>query len=171
MEGAMSVPTTKQQLLEQIQQEREQWEGLLAEIGLERMEVPGVTDDWTMKDTIAHMTTWCRREVGLLAAAQRGEWPPDHPPQSQVPIINEWEHRTNRDRPLAHVMRDSEEVWQQFAEKLQELPEDMLFDQERFAWMQGRALGPGSLEDFTKHFHEEHKPLIRTWLSKQQAKD
>ena len=89
VEGAMSAPTTKQQLLEQVQQEREQWEGLLAEIGLERMEVPGVTDDWTMKDTIAHMTTWCRREVGLLAAAQRGERPPDHPPQTQVPIINE----------------------------------------------------------------------------------
>jgi hypothetical protein len=117
------------------------------------------------------MTTWCRREVGLLASAQRGERPPDHPPQTQVPIINEWEYRTNRDRPLAHILRDSEDVWQQFAEKLQEFPEETLFDPQRFEWMKGRALGPGSLEDFTKHFHEEHKPLIRTWLSKQQAKD
>ena len=167
----MSVPTTKQELLERVQQERELWEGLLAEIGPERMEVPGVTGDWTMKDTIAHMTTWWRREVALLGSARRGERAPDHPPQSQVPIINEWIHRTNRDRPLAHVLRDSQDVWQQFIERLQALPEDVLLDSERFAWMQGRALGSGILENFAGHFHEEHEPLIRDWLKKQQAQD
>src|SRR3954447_6069590 len=139
----MSVPTTKQQLLEQVQHEREQWEGLLDEIGLERMELPGVTGDWTMKDTIAHMVTWWRREVALLASAQRGERAPDHPPQSQVPIINEWIHRTNRDRPLAHILRDAQDVWQQLAERLHALPEDTLLDSGRFDWMQGRALGAG----------------------------
>jgi hypothetical protein len=167
----MAVPTTKQQLLEQVQHEREQWEGLLTEIGMGRMEVPGVTGDWTMKDTIAHMTTWWRREVALLASVQRGERPPDHPPQSQVPIINEWIHRTNRDRPLSHVLRDSQDVWQQFAEKLQELPEETLFNQQQFGWMEGRALGPGILDNFAGHFHEEHEPLIRTWLNKRQARD
>jgi hypothetical protein len=163
----MSVQTMKQQLLEQVQQEREQWEGLLAEIGLERLEIPGVTGDWTMKDTINHMTTWWRREVALLASVQRGERPPEHPPQSQVPIINEWIHRTNRDRPLAHVLRDAEDVWQQFAEKLKQLPDEILFDSQRFDWMQGSALGPGILGNFAGHFHEEHEPLIRDWLKKQ----
>jgi hypothetical protein len=50
---------------------------------------------------------------------------------------------------------------------LEQFPEATLFDRERFIWMKGRALGLGSLEDFTQHFHEEHEPLIRTWLSKQ----
>jgi hypothetical protein len=165
-EQAMSG--TKQQLLDQLQQERQQWEGLLAEVGMQRMETPGVAGEWTMKDTIAHMVTWWRREVALLAAVQRDEQPPDHPPQSQVPIINEWIHRTNRDRPLAHVLRDSEDVWRQFAAQLQELPEETLFASARFAWMDGRALGPGSLANFVGHFHEEHEPLIRAWLSEQQ---
>src|SRR5262249_36205718 len=89
----MAGPSTKQQLLDQVQQERELWEALLAEIGFERMEVPGVTRDWTMKDTIAHMTTWWRREVALLASVQRNERPPDHPPQSQVPIIMDTPHK------------------------------------------------------------------------------
>jgi hypothetical protein len=167
MEGAMPEPATKQQLLDRVQQEHALWENLLAEIGPERMEVPGVTGDWTMKDTIAHLTTWGRREVALLAAAQRGERPPDHPPQSEVAIINSWIYLTNRDRPLADVLRESHQVWQQFAEMLEQFPETTLFDRERFAWMQGRALGLGGLEDFTKHFHEEHEPQIRTWLSKQ----
>lgn len=167
----MSALTTKQQILDQVQQEREQWEGLLAEIGPGRMEVPGVTGDWTMKDTIAHLITWWRREVALLASAQRGERPPDHPPQSQVPIINEWIHRTNHDRPLAHILRDAQDVWQQFAERLQALPDGDLLDADRFAWMQGRALGSGILENFAGHFHEEHEPIIRDWLKKQQPRD
>jgi hypothetical protein len=167
----MLAPTTKQLLFDQIQQERVQWESLLNEIGLERMEIPGVTGDWTMKDTIAHLITWWRREVSLLAAAQRDERPPDHPPQSQVPIINEWVHRTNRDRPLAHVLRDSQDIWQQFGEKIQQIPEETLLDPQRFEWMKGKALGPGILENFAGHFHDEHEPLIMAWLQKQQARD
>jgi len=160
----MPAATTKQQLLHQLQQERAIWQELLAEIGPERMEMPGVTGDWTMKDTIAHLNTWWRREAALLVAAQRGERPPDHPPQSHVAIINDWIYVTNRDRLIADVLRDSEEVWQQFGQTLKELPEEALFDRERFPWMAGRALGPGCLDDFLAHFHEEHEPLIRAWL-------
>ncbi len=49
----MPVLSTKEQLMIQLQQEHAQWEALLDEIGRERMEVPGVIGDWTMKDTIA----------------------------------------------------------------------------------------------------------------------
>lgn len=167
----MSEPTTKRQLLDQVQQERQRWQGLLAEIGQERMELPGVTGEWTVKDTVAHMVTWWRREVALLASAQRGERPPDHPPQSQIPIINEWIYRTNRDRPLAHVLRDAEDIWQELSEKLAQLPEDALFDPQRFDWMNSRALGPGILENVAEHFHGEHEPLIRSWLSTQQSQN
>ncbi len=73
-----------------------------------------VTDQWTMKDTIAHLTTWWRREVGRLAALQRRERPLDHPPQSQVPIINQWIYVVNRDRPAGDVVRDAEAAWQEF---------------------------------------------------------
>jgi len=160
----MQEPATKQQLLEQLQREQTAWNALLDEIGHDRMEIPGVTGDWSMKDTIIHLTAWWRRELALLASAQRGERPPEHPPQSLVPIINEWMHRINRDRPLAHILRDAQDVWQQFAEKLQELPEDVLLDRKRFAWMEGHALGPSIFANFTNHLHEEHEPLIRSWL-------
>src|SRR5215216_6003714 len=162
----MEVPTSKQQLLEQLQQERSEWESLLAKIGNHRLELPGVTDRWTMKDTIAHLTTWWRREVARLAAVQRGERPPDHPPQSDVAVINQWVCFTNRDRPFADVLRDAQAAWQEFEASLRAIPEELLFDRERFAWMGGRALGQGILEDFVGHLHEEHAPLIRSWLER-----
>jgi hypothetical protein len=86
----MQEPTTKQELLDLLQQERADWEALVAEIGGARMELSGVTGVWTMKDTIAHLTTWWRREVARLAAAQRNERPPEHPPQTDVAVINQW---------------------------------------------------------------------------------
>src|SRR5215216_1902438 len=159
----MEVPTSKQQLLEQLQQERSEWESLLAKIGNHRLELPGVTDRWTMKDTIAHLTTWWRREVARLAAVQRGERPPDHPPQSEVAVINEWVYLTNRDRPIEQVLRDADETWQQYEAEIQQFSEEVLF-KDQFDWMEGRALGPEMLYHSVIHLHEEHEPLIRAWL-------
>lgn len=159
----MELPTNKQQLLDQLRQERSEWENLLARIRNDRLELPGVTDRWTIKDTIAHLTTWWRREVARLAAVKRGEHPPDHPPHSEVTIINEWVYLTNRDRPIEHVLRDANETWQQFEAEIQQLSEEMLF-KKQLDWMEGRALGPGIFHDFVSHIHEEHEPLIRAWL-------
>lgn len=159
----MELPTSKQQLLDQLRQERSEWDALLARIGNNRLDLPGVTDQWTIKDTIAHLTTWWRREVAKLAAAQRGERPPDHPLQLEVAVINEWIYLTNRDRPIEHVLRDADDTWQQFEAGILGLSEEVLF-KEQFDWMEGRALGPGMLHDFVIHLHEEHEPLIRAWL-------
>ena len=160
----MSVPTTKTQLFTQLQQEHAYWEALLAEIGRERMEEPGVTGDWTMKDTIAHLTTWWRRRVAQLEAARRGERPVDHPPQPHVEIINHWIYLTNRDRPLDDVLRDAEDAWRQFEATLDTFSEETLFDPAAFDWLDGQALGPAVVGGFAKHLHEEHESMIRAWL-------
>ena len=161
----MELATSKQQLLDQFRHERSEWNGLLAKIGNHRLELPGVTELWTIKDTIAHLTTWWRREVARLAAVQREESPPAHPPQSEGAVINEWVYLTNRDRPIEHVLRDADEAWQQFEVKIAQLSEAVLFT-ERFDWMEGRALGPGMLHDFVNHLHKEHEPLIHAWLGR-----
>lgn len=155
---------SKQSLLEALHAERLAWEALLAEVGPARMEDTGVTGDWTMKDTIAHLTTWWRREVAILAAAQRGEVPPPHPPQSEVAVINQWVYLTNRDRPLEDILRDAAEAWEQFESLLWTFPEEELSNPDHFAWTEGRALGAEKLLDFVGHLHEEHEPLIRQWL-------
>ena len=160
----MSEGLSKQGLLEDLDREHRQWEALLAAIGTHRMERIGVTPGWSIKDTVAHLTTWWRREVARLAAAGRGERPPDHPSQGEVQIINEWIYLTNRDRPLIDVLRDADDTWRQCRERLQVLPDETLCDPGRFDWMEGRALGPAILHDFVTHLHEEHEPLIRQWL-------
>ena len=156
--------TVRPRLLARLREERQTWESLLKEIGLEHMEQKGVTGDWSMKGTIAHLTTWWRREVAILAAAQRGETPPEHPPQSEVAVINDWIYLTQRDRPLAEVLRDAGEAWDQFETLLSALPETAFTDPQAFPWMHGRALGESKFHDFIAHLHDEHEPLIRRWL-------
>jgi hypothetical protein len=51
------------------------------------------------------------------------------------------------------------------------MSEQLLFDTQQFPGMEGRALGPGILDNFAGHFHEEHEPIIRAWLNKRQARD
>ncbi|MDP9311035.1 MAG: ClbS/DfsB family four-helix bundle protein [Chloroflexota bacterium] len=114
---------------------------------------------------MAHLTTWWRRETARLAAAQRGERPSEHPPQREVAVINQWIYLTNRDRPLPNVLRDADEVWQQFEAVLQDTPEHDLFALGRFEWLDGRALGPAIVDDFVLHLREEHEPVIRDWLA------
>jgi hypothetical protein len=67
--ASQALEDVKQQLLDRIQQERGQWEALLAEVGQERMEIPGTTGEWTFRDTVVHLKVWWRREV---AREQRG---------------------------------------------------------------------------------------------------
>lgn len=73
---------------------------------------------------------------------------------------------TSRDRPLAHVLRDAQEAWEQFEAALTALPEEALMASDPFPWMERRTLGTGLLHDFVTHMHEEHLPLIRAWLDR-----
>src|SRR6188472_427446 len=49
---------TRLELLARLDLEEVEWKALLAEFGEDRMEIPGVTDDWTFKDVAAHLNGW-----------------------------------------------------------------------------------------------------------------
>ncbi len=158
--------TTKQQLLERLRWEQSQWETLLKDIGAEQLMLPGATDEWRGQDVIAHLTTWWRRDVAGLQNAQRGKPPEPHPSQDDVQVINNWIYYTNRDRSLAAVLDDAQEVWQDFIELFGSFPAADLVEPGRFAWLKEEALGPHALADFVRHFHDEHEGPLRAWLAK-----
>jgi hypothetical protein len=55
-------PMTSTRLTSMLQEERERWNALVAQVGPDRMEVAGVEGDWSVKDLIAHLT-WYERAV------------------------------------------------------------------------------------------------------------
>src|SRR5260221_5710656 len=158
MTNTMSSNTSKAQLLSDLNDEQAQWEALLRDIGEDHMTQPGVAGEWSIKDIVAHLTGWRRRTVGRFQAALRHEPapPPFWPPHLQTDDeINAWIYAANRDRPLAEVLRESRDVFEQLVQSLHAFPEAGLQDSERFAWLEGEPLSGAAL---FAHFHEEHEP-------------
>lgn len=62
----------KLELISWLQDQIRQWETFLDEFGRDRLEQPGVTSPWSMKDVAAHMTGWNRRLVSYIEAGKRG---------------------------------------------------------------------------------------------------
>jgi len=158
------------ELVEQLNLENEEWKTLLAEIGEDRMEEPGVAGAWSIKDVVAHLTAWRRRTVGRLEAVAAGrpeplhEWPAGLHEDDE---INAWFHERDRDKSVRQTLAESRGVFEQLVSAIEKLPEDSLDHPERFPWMQG---APVTGAAFFGHFHDEHEADMRAWLSRQPAR-
>jgi hypothetical protein len=144
---------------------RAEWEQILAEVGEERMLVPGVAGDWSVKDMIVHLTAWQQRPVEWLAAIRRGEsptpapWPPDMSEEK----TNAWIYEANKDRSLREVIDESRRVHEQLLEELEKVSEEALNDAGRFAWLNGNSLAEAIPGDASEHY-QEHTRMVREWL-------
>ena len=155
------------ELLADLDSENQVWEGLLEDIGEERMEEQGVAGAWSIKDVVAHLAAWRRRTVGRLEAVAKGQpepapaWPAELRDDDE---INKWFHARDRAKPVREVLSESRRVFQQLRAAIEKLPDDVLDDPRRFPWMQGAPMSGATLFG---HFHEEHEADMRAWLSRQ----
>ena len=156
-------------LLARMAQQRADWEALLAEIGPARMEIPGVTDNWTFKDVVAHMTAWQQRGVARLQAARRDEKPAPAPwmhlPELNDDTINAWIYEQHRDEPLDAVLAGWDRSFDRLRAAFLALPDEAVFDPAYFPWLAGNAVIEALPSGFLGHFREEHEPILRAWLA------
>lgn len=164
---------TKAAVLDRIEEERRFWDALLAEVGEGRMEQPGVNGIWTFKDMMAHLIGWRRWTMDRLRAAVHDTslppppWPPGLREENDVELdqINAYFYETNKDRPLADVLAESRDQFQQMRAAVEAIPEPVLLDAGRFPWMGGEPIA-AVLDYSYAHLHEEHEPDIRSWLAR-----
>jgi hypothetical protein len=162
----MGTTISKTQLLAELNDENAYWQALLDDIGEANMTQPEVAGGWSIKDIVAHITGWRRRTVRRFQAALNHEpdFPPLWPPELQEDDeINAWIYKANRDRPLADVLGDSREVFQQLVDVIAAFSDDELQDPQRIEWLEGEPLRGKFV---FSHFHEEHEPDMRAWLDK-----
>ena len=157
----------KSELLNWLQEEYQQWEAFLDQIGPARMDQPGVNDNWSMKDIVAHLTGWNRWLVVRLQAAQRSE--PEPPPPWPAHLqtddeINAWIYESNRGRSVRQVLDESHQVFQQFLAVIEGLPDDILIEPAyHIVQLGGQRI---SASEFFDHFHDDHEPDMRAWLAR-----
>ncbi len=157
----------KSELLDWLQEEYQQWEAFLNQIGSDRMEQPGVAGDWSIKDIVAHLTDWQPRQIARIQAAQRGEPepPPPWPAHLQTDdAINAWIYEANRGRSVRQVLDESRRVFQQLLTVIEGLPDDILIEPAyHIVELGGQRF---STSEFFDHFHDDHEPDIRAWLAR-----
>jgi hypothetical protein len=162
---------TREGLLNTMRGLRDALDRDVAEAGEARMEQPGSFGDLTFKDIIVHLTGWREVTAARLEAAQRGEepvfpWPAQLTEEEDTDEINRWFYEAGRDKPVADVLRESRETFDRVERAIAALPEDDLFERDRFPWLQGYALGPGVVEGTREHYRVDHEPEIRAWLAR-----
>ena len=168
----MGTAVSKARVIAELNDENANFQALLDDIGEANMTQPEVAGGWSIKDIVAHLTGWRRRTVSRLQATLKHEsdftrpWPSElqEDRESLYPDeINAWIYETNRDRPLADVLSDSREVFQQLVSAIDAFSEEELQDSRRIDWLEGEPL---SGKAFFGHFHEEHEPDMRAWLER-----
>ncbi len=167
----MGTLISKAQLLAELNNENAYWQALLDDIGFTNMTQPEVAGGWSIKDIVAHLTGWRRRTVRRFQAILNHEPDVTPPWPSELQVddeINAWMYESNRDRPLADVLSDSREVFQQFIDAIDAFSDDKFHDRQLIEWLEGEPLS-GKL--FFSHFHEEHEPDMRAWLVRVQSQE
>jgi hypothetical protein len=167
-------------LLARLDFEEVEWKTMLTEFGTDRMEIPGVTDDWTFKDVAAHLNGWRQPYVdSFLAVLQHHpapelNWPVDvgpglDEPDDKVQVINDWFYEQNHDRPLDEILAESQQQWDDLHTAVKELPDAALYDRDVFSRLGGDSLAEAITNGgLFSHFHEEHEPTLRAWLTQEQ---
>lgn len=163
------------ELLKWLQEEYQQWEALLEQIGPERMEQPGVNGDWSMKDIVAHLTGWQPRLSANLQAAGRGESEPPPPWPAHLESedeINAWIYESNKGRAVSEVLDESRQVFQQFLTIIEGLPDHIRIEElhrgERVFYLIGVKDQRFPASEFFDHFHDDHEPDIGAWLAREE---
>ncbi len=172
---------TATDVLAKIDQERMEWETLLAEIGEERMETPGASGDWTVKDVIAHISGWHVPSLTHVQGVIDGDpnakytWPVAYDESAgddeKVQIINSWLYEQNKDRPVEEVIAESRGQWDEMRNIVTGISEDQLNDPNLFSRLGGECLAECIMSgDWFEHFHDEHETMLRDWLNAQRLR-
>lgn len=160
----------KMEFLAILKAERAKLEKLLTAVGIKRMEFPGVSGFYSMKDILAHLEAYERALVVWLKEARAGRvYVDDVLDQPDVNARNAIVYRANKDRDVAAVIEAFHRTWDDLETCVTDLTDEELTDAERTAWFvvprwqRKEVLWRCIANDSYEH-HQQHIPDIERWL-------
>jgi len=162
----MDTPITKAGLLHELRAVRAEWDALMAEVGAARMTKPGAAGDWSVKDVIAHLTSYNRWFVHASEAHFRGEMPPlDGTEGMDFEQRNQYRHQQTREHSLADVQAESQQMFDRLLEVVEAHSEEFLTQPQQFEGALGPLLVWKMIEGDGYEHYRDHMRSIRVWLT------
>ena len=145
----------KQQLLKQLDKAwgaiKESYAGLSDAL----MTEPGVTGDWSVKDILAHVTTWEEEALKYLPLIVEGGRPPRYSVKyGGINAFNAQMTQQKRGLSLSDVLKQLDETHRRLIEYIHQAPEEQFTSETRFR----RRLRLDTYSHYPKH-----AKAIRQW--------
>ena len=159
---------TKATLLDRVSNGYNAFERLLSPLTQEQMLAPELNDGWSVKDNIAHLTSWHRRLLEMLSAARLRREPAQIPGLADdvtLDQINAHFYQENKDLTLDTVLQQFRTTYIEVIAATQALSEDDLTATQRFDWLEGTPLWHLVAGNTYGHY-AEHTEIIQTWMER-----
>jgi hypothetical protein len=155
----------REELIHSLRSSRDELIQMVEGLSEDDLQKPGTAGEWSVKDTLFHLTMWEAELVKLLWQISQVETPTSvHFSNKSVDEINaEWMINA-RTRTLKQVWVDFHSVRKQTLRRLNDLQNDVFEDPARFDWLDGQPLWVWIAEDTFRH-DQEHTKQIKAWRS------
>lgn len=157
----LSFDMNQRDLLKALAASRAELDQALAGLSDDQMTEPGLIEDGTLKDILAHLTAWEVELVTALGKLARGQTPkPLGNTQAETDALNAKWHKDYQGRPLERVRADYDAVRAQTIRQVERLSDADLTVPRK--WLKGGTLHDMILSETIEH-EAEHLPQIRAW--------
>jgi hypothetical protein len=157
----------KNDLLQRLEESRENFLALIDPLQDEQLIEPGVMETWSVKDILAHLTMWEAQLITLLFKVKQGKKPQTvHFQGDSVDAINQKWLEQHKGRDLHLVLSDFNGIRNQTILRVEMFSEADLVRSDRFPWAKGKPLWKWVAADTFEH-EAEHAQHIQAWLGKQ----
>lgn len=155
------VSWNRSELIDRIRSTRDELEALIADLTPDQMTEPGVAEEWSIKDMLAHIAWYEGEEAefyGETGAESSPLWDEPQDPRNQILF------EQNRDRSLQEVLTQFRQAHARFLEVVEGLSEEDLSNPGRFPgtsveWPPWRRIAVHSCDH-----DREHTEMTRSWL-------
>jgi hypothetical protein len=145
----------RQQLLKRLEKAWLDFEGSYAGLSESEIQEPGVTGAWSVRDIIAHVTTWEEEALKHLPLVLRGEKPPKYSvTHGGIAAFNAQATEQKKSLSLQQVLMQQDNVHRRLIAFIENAPEDQLGGDTRFRHR---------LRLDTYSHYPKHAQAIREW--------
>lgn len=146
---------TKQQLLEKLERAWADLKASYAGLSEAQMTAPGVTGEWSVKDILAHVTTWEEEALKLLPLIREGTTPPRYADlYGGLNAFNAQMSERKRGLALEEVLAQLDDTHRRMIAYIEGAPDDLIATETRFR---------RRIRLDTYSHYPEHARAIREW--------